>query len=81
MNGSPVNPDGQLQMGLWFMTSHLALTPQAPEQGLAHLNLWHARFDGHSELTTHSGLQFGGEPVYSGRQEHTAWSFTFRHWL
>lgn len=62
------------------MTSHLALKPQVLlEQGLAHLNLWHARFCGHSELTTHSGLQFGGEPMYSGRHEHTACSFTVRH--
>lgn len=25
---------------------------------------------GHSLLLTHSGLQFGGEPINSGRQEH-----------
>jgi len=31
--------------------------------------------DGHSELITHSGLQFGGLPVYWGRQLHdgTPW--------
>ena len=26
--------------------------------------------DEQSELTTHSGLQLGGEPIISGRQEH-----------
>lgn len=63
------------------MTSHRAPTPQVPAQGLAHLNLWHALFGGHSELTTHSGLQFGGDPVYSGRQEQTACPLILRHWL
>ena len=29
----------------------------------------HALSDEQSELTTHSGLQFGGVPIISGRQE------------
>lgn len=35
----------------------------------------------HSELTVHSGLQPGGLPIYSGRQEQTACPFTCLHWL
>lgn len=63
------------------MTSHLAFRPHVPEHGLAHLNLWHALFCGHSALTVHSGLQFGGEPIYSSTQEQTATPFASRHLL
>lgn len=35
----------------------------------------------HSELTVHSGLQPGGLPIYSGKQEHTACPLTSLHWL
>ena len=31
----------------------------------------HALSDGQSELITHSGLQLGGEPIISGRQEQS----------
>ncbi len=31
--GSPTYPVGQLQMGLWFSTTQLALMPQEPGQG------------------------------------------------
>ena len=33
----------------------------------------HALSEGQSELTTHSGLQLGGEPIISGRQEQRHW--------
>lgn len=39
----------------------------------------HALFNGQSELVVHSGLHAGGVPIYSGRQEQTAWSFISRH--
>ena len=29
-----------------------------------------ASAEGQSELTTHSGLQFGGDPIISGKHEH-----------
>lgn len=29
-----------------------------------------ARWVGHSELLTHSGLQYGGTPIYSDLHEH-----------
>lgn len=31
-----------------------------------------AKFGGHSELITHSGRQYGGEPTKEGKQEQTA---------
>lgn len=32
----------------------------------------HAKFEGHSALIVHSGRQFGGWPIKSGKQEHAA---------
>lgn len=70
VNGSPVCPSSQLQIGKWFSTWQRALVPQDPGQGSRHLLLMHARGLLHSELITHSGLQFGGTPIKSGKQEH-----------
>ena len=81
MNGSPVNPLLQLQIGLWFITVHLEPIPQEFGQGSEHLLFKQAIFEEHSELTVHSGLQNGGEPVYVGKQEQTACSLNSRHWL
>lgn len=81
MKGSPVKPDWQLQIGLWFITSQRALVPQVPGHGSLHFWLTQALFCAHSELTTHSGLQFGGLPMYVGWHEHTAWPLTSLHWL
>ena len=61
-NGSPIYPVGQLQIGLWFTTSHLALIPHTPTQGLTHRWFIHARDCWQSELLTHSGRQLGGAP-------------------
>lgn len=79
--GSPVKPAGQLQIGLWLITWHLAMTPHEPAQGFIHLWLLHAWFFGQSELTVHSGLQEGGVPMKLGTQEHTACSFITRQIL
>ena len=68
--GSPSYPWGQLQMGLWPTTSHLALMPHTPTQGLAHLRLIQARLGGHSLLMTHSGRQLGAAPMYPGHREN-----------
>ena len=38
----------------------------------------HADSSGHSELTTHSGRQFGGVPIMCGSQLHTHRSPTTR---
>ena len=72
MNGSPVNPLLQKQIGLWLMTLQLEFTPQELGHGSIHFWLVQARVIGQSELTTHSGLQLGGLPMYVDRQVHTA---------
>ena len=80
-NGSPVKLFLHEHMGLWFKTLQFALRPQRFGQGSMHFWLMQAREVEHSELTTHSGRQAGGDPTYSGLQEHTPWPFTTRHWL
>lgn len=40
-----------------------------------------AKFGGHSELITHSGRQYGGEPTKEGKQEQTACPLISLHWL
>lgn len=81
MNGFPVFPSLQVQIGLWFTTRQLVFCPQGRGQGFTHFWFMQALFEGQSELTTHSGRHEGGFPVYSGRQEHTALPETTRHWL
>lgn len=61
--GSPVNIEGQLQIGLWLTTWHLADTPQDPGHGSLHLRFTQASFNGQSLLTIHSGRQAGGFPM------------------
>lgn len=63
------------------MTWQLVLIPQVPRQGSTHLLFKQALFRGHSELTIHSGLQFGGLPRKPDKQEQTAWSLNSLHWL
>ena len=69
-NGSPEYPLLQTQMGIWFWTLQKALTPQRPKQGSTHFWDWHALSVGQSWLKAHSGLQFGGAPIISGKHEH-----------
>lgn len=78
-NGSPVIPLGHTQIGLWLITRHFAWIPQAPSQGSLHFWLIQASSVRHSELITHSGLQFGGMPINSDWQVQTAWSLFSRH--
>lgn len=63
------------------MTWHRAFWPQVPMQGSTHFWFIHALFDGHSALTTHSGRQPGGDPIYCGRHEQMACSLLTLHWL
>lgn len=63
VKGSPVYCNAHWQIPRWCITVHSALIPHSPKHGLLHLKLMHARFVGHSEFWTHSGLQFGGEPT------------------
>lgn len=71
----------QVHMGLWLITLHSAFGPHGPGQGDTHFWFLHDLSAGHSELTTHSGLQFGGEPWYSGKHEQTLCPLVIRHWL
>ena len=59
-----------LQIGIWFLTMHMALMPHNPGQGSWHFLLLHAMSVGQLALITHSGLQFGGEPIIPGRHVH-----------
>ena len=71
-SGDPWYPGKHEQMALWFMTLHSALTPQIPgPQGDLHFWFIHAKFCWHSEFTKHSGRQFGGSPIYPGKQLQT----------
>lgn len=81
MKGSPVYEVLQEHIGLWLIILQLEFTPQGLGQGLIHLLLTQALSFGHSELTTHSGRQFGGYPTYPNKQEHATWPLTFLHWL
>lgn len=57
------------------MTWQRALTPQVPGHGSTHLAFTQARVCPQSELTTHSGRQFGAVPMNPLRHgEHTALS-------
>lgn len=81
INGSPVWEASQLQIGLWWKTSHFAFIPQIPEHGSTHFWFIQALLLAHSVLTTHCGLHNGGIPLKLGRQEQLDWPFTLRHRL
>lgn len=72
VNGSPVVPGWQLQIGLWLTTRQFALIPQVPGHGSMHLLLRQACWSWHSALTTHSGRHDGGLPMKPGWHEQTA---------
>lgn len=40
----------------------------------------HAKWYEHSLLVIHSGLQFGGDPINCGKQEHDGWPPISWHW-
>ena len=69
-NGSPKKPGLHTQMGMWLLTLQLALIPQRPGQGSWHFLFVQALSRGQSEFTTHSGLQFGGDPTMSAWHVH-----------
>jgi len=72
-------PCGQLHIGMWFTTSHVAPWPHVPGQGSAHLFRMHALSLGQSVLRTHSGRHPEyGSPWYSGRQvQAPSWHWAF----
>lgn len=66
-------------IGVWLTTLHMALIPHEPIQGSLHFWLIHANRLEHSELLIHSGRQFGGDPMNSGKQEHDGFSLITSH--
>lgn len=83
VNGSPVYPSGHVQTGVWFITLHCAPAPHDPGHGSLHFSLIQAKLLAHSALIRHSGRQFGGDPMYVGKQEQdgmfpTAWQMEFK---
>lgn len=62
------------------MTSQIEPYPHEPMQGSLHFPFMHAKFRGHSEFIEHSGLQDGGTPIKSDKQEHTGELLIIRHW-
>lgn len=81
MNGDPVYLNGQVHIGLWLLTLHIALWPQEPGHGSWHFRLIHAWDGEQSVLWIHSGRQLGGLPIKPCTQEHIAWLFTSLHML
>lgn len=51
-----------------------------PGHGSLHFCWIHAKWLGHSELLIHSGLQFGGVPIYSWRHEQDGLPLMSLHW-
>lgn len=52
------------------MTRHIAFSPHNPGHGSLHFIFIQAKWYEQSLLLTHSGRQFGGDPIYSGKHEH-----------
>lgn len=79
-NGLPVYPLIQTHIGVWLIVRHSVFTAHEPGQGSLHFWLIHARWLEQSLLLLHSGLQFGGIPMNSLRQEQEGLLFSTRHW-
>lgn len=78
--GLPVKPGEQMHVTAWLITWHCAFAPHEPGQGSRHLLFTHACWLGQSGLITHSGLQFGGAPIYPSRQEQAGLDPETWHW-
>lgn len=65
-------PSGQVHIGIWLMTSQIALDAHVPGHGSTHFLLKQALSLGQSVFSIHSGRQpVYGFPWYSGKQAHT----------
>ena len=53
--GSPTYPSIHVQVAIWLITLHCALTPHKPGQGSTQCRFLQARVDGQSALIVHSG--------------------------
>lgn len=79
VNGSPVNPVRQTHIAIWLRTRHSAFGPHSPGHGSLHFWLIHAKWLRHSAFETHSGLQLGGAPINSLKQEQDGEAPLGRH--
>lgn len=59
-----------MHIGMWFNTWQRAFEPHEPGHGSLHFSLIQATLLGQSAFIVHSGLQFGGDPIYDGRHVH-----------
>lgn len=59
---------------------HWDLNPQDPTQGSPHFSFIQAMLLGHSAWTIHSGLQFGGLPIYDDKHEQDGEFPCAIHW-
>lgn len=57
----------------------MAPMPQEPGHGSRHFSLMQAKLLEQSELTVHSGRQFGGLPINVDKQEHDGTFPTLLH--
>ena len=55
LKGSPSYPSLHVQVAIWLITLHWALTPHSPGHGSTQCSLWHALLEGQSALIVHSG--------------------------
>lgn len=69
----------QTHIAVWLTTRHSAFAPQTPGHGSRHFWLRQANAFEHSPFDTHSGRQFGGDPMKVLRQEHDGESPITRH--
>lgn len=61
-------------MGVWLTTLHSAFNPHEPRHGSWHFLFMQAILNAHSVLLVHSGRQFGGNPMKSGKHLQSALS-------
>ena len=61
------------------MTLQTAEKPHEPGQGSTHFSRIQALSKGHSELIEHSGLQFGGAPIYVSKHVQEGTPLIFLH--
>lgn len=80
-NGLPVYGGGHTHDTVWPITWHSAPAPHDPSHGFWHLLFIQANWVGQSALSTHSGRQFGGEPMYPLMHWHDGVSPNALHWL
>jgi len=69
-----------VHIGTWLITLHCDPNPQDPGHGSLHFSPMQAKLLEHSAWTMHSGLQFGGLPIYVDKQEQDGEFPCAIHW-